>query len=179
MGAPAVPESRRRFHCACDDGQTMLRDILVFVLSLFVFAGLSGPSAVSAGAGEHSWPGTYTMAVGGHPIEVEIAGTQAERVRGLSGRRDLAPGNGLLFVFPASATYGFWMKEMHFPIDIIWIGENRRIVHIAADVAPATFPTVFTPPRPARYVLEMPALSMRKMGVTPGAAVTLPAVLGQ
>jgi len=157
----------------------MARNIFLFVLGFLVFAGLNGWPAMSAGAAERSWPGIYTMRVGAHPIKVEIAGTSAERVRGLSGRRDLAPGSGLLFVFPASATYGFWMKEMRFPIDIVWIGEDLRIVHIAPDVAPETYPKVFTPPLPARYVLEMPATSMRKMGVKLGTAVTLPAVLSQ
>ncbi len=157
----------------------MPRSIFLFVLSLFVFAGLGGRPADSAGPGERSWPGIYAMRVGDHPIKVEIAGTNAERVRGLSGRRGLAPGSGLLFVFPASATYGFWMKEMNFPIDIVWISEDLRIIHIAADVSPDTYPKVFTPPSPARYVLEMPAMSMRKMDVKPGTAVTLPAILRQ
>lgn len=157
----------------------MARNVFLFVLGLLVFAGLSGRVAMSAGAVERSWPGVYTMRVGTHPIRVEIAGTNAERVRGLSGRRDLAPGSGLLFVFPESATYGFWMKEMRFPIDIVWIGEDLRIVHIAANVAPQTYPKVFRPAEPARYVLEMPATSMRKMGVKPGTAVTLPAALGR
>ena len=157
----------------------MVRNIFLIVLGLLVFTGLNGRTAMSAGTAERSWPGIYTMRVGTHPIRVEIAGTSAERVRGLSGRRDLTPGSGLLFVFPASAIYGFWMKEMRFPIDIVWIGEDLRIVHIAADVAPETYPKVFKPPEPARYVLEMPATSMRKMGVKPGTEVTLPAALSQ
>ena len=155
----------------------MPRSIFLFVLSLLVIAGLGDRSADSAGLGERSWPGIYAMRVGDHPIKVGIAGTNAERVRGLSGRSQLASGNGLLFVFPASATYGFWMKEMNFSIDIVWISEDLRIVHIAADVSPGTYPKVFTPPLPARYVLEMPAMSMRKMGIKPGTTVTLPAIL--
>ncbi len=157
----------------------MPRSIFLFVLSFFVLAGLGGRPADSARAGERSWPGIYAMRVGDHPITVEIAGTTAERVRGLSGRRDLAPGRGLLFIFPASATYGFWMKEMNFPIDIVWISEDLRIVHIAADVSPDTYPKVFRPASPARYVLEMPAMSMREMDLQPGTTVTLPEVLRQ
>lgn len=155
----------------------MARNIFHVLLGLLMLAVVSGRPAMSADAAERSWPGIFAMRVGSHPIKVEIAGTNAERVRGLSGRRDLAPGSGLLFVFPASATYGFWMKEMRFAIDIVWIGEDLRIVHIAADVAPETYPEVFKPPEPARYVLEMPAMSMREMGAKPGTAITLPAPL--
>ena len=83
----------------------------------------------------------------------------------------------MLFIFERSGRYGFWMKEMRFAIDIVWIGEDLRIVHIAADVTPETYPEVFKPPEAARYVLEMPAMSMREMGARPGTTVTLPAPL--
>ncbi len=157
----------------------MSRSHLIVILSFLILAGLGGQPAQSANPGEQSWPGHYTMRLGERTIKVEIAGTRDERVRGLSGRHDLAAGTGLLFVFPGDDTYGIWMKEMNFSIDILWISKDLRIIHIAADVSPRTYPDVFMPSEPARFVLEMPAGSARKMGLKVGTTVTLPAVLSQ
>lgn len=88
-------------------------------------------------------------------VNVEIARTTAERDRGLSGRLTLAPDHGMLFLFDHPDTYGFWMPEMQFPIDIIWLDANWRIVDIAHSVAPESYPHVFTPKAPATFVLEV------------------------
>ncbi len=152
----------------------MPRTLIPFAVSLCLLLGLAVPFA---SAEERSWPGTYSMRLGDHHIAVEIANTEAEQIRGLSGRRDLAAGSGLLFVFQDEATYGFWMKEMHFSIDILWIGADLRVVHVAENVSPGTFPKVFRPSQPARYVLELNAMDAEKLGVRVGTPVTLPAVL--
>lgn len=88
------------------------------------------------------------------PSTVELADTPEKRVQGLSGRSEVADEYGMLFVFEAEGRHGFWMKDMQVPIDIIWIGADGRIVHIEHEVAPSTYPNVFTPMAPARYVLE-------------------------
>lgn len=155
----------------------MSRTLISLALGFIVLLGAAVPPGNGTGAGERSWPGSYTMRLGDRGIPVEIASTDEQRIRGLSGRRDLAAGSGLLFVFPNEATYGFWMKEMNFSIDIVWISAGLRVIHIAEDVAPATYPKVFRPSQPARYVLELKAMSARKLGVKVGTPVTLPAVL--
>lgn len=90
---------------------------------------------------------------------VAIARTVAARERGLSGRKGLAPDEGMLFIFDAADTYGFWMKEMLFPIDILWLN-GSRIVDISTDLPPSVpgdrLP-VFYPRVPADRVLEVPA----------------------
>ena len=91
------------------------------------------------------------------PLSVEIAQSDVERAKGLSGRSVLPDGRGLLMVFPEDALAGIWMKDMLFPIDIMWIDESGHIVTIAQSVAPSTYPKVFYPSRAARYVLEVPA----------------------
>ncbi|PIP73238.1 MAG: hypothetical protein COW88_02485 [Candidatus Lloydbacteria bacterium CG22_combo_CG10-13_8_21_14_all_47_15] len=100
---------------------------------------------------------TVLLAIGTISIVTEIADTPQERTTGLSGRTELTDGTGMLFVFDSPDMYGFWMKEMLFPIDIIWIGADGRIVWILPRVAPESYPTVFRPDRPAQYVLETPA----------------------
>ena len=91
------------------------------------------------------------------PLSVEIAQSDAERAKGLSGRSVLSDGHGLLMVFPENSNAGIWMKDMFFPIDIMWIDESGVIVTIAHSVSPATYPKVFYPARAVRYVLEVPA----------------------
>jgi uncharacterized membrane protein (UPF0127 family) len=100
------------------------------------------------------------MHIGNQTIRVEIADTDMERIRGLSGRESLSSGTGLLFIFDRADYHGIWMKDMNFPIDIVWLevprqaGESYRVVDIEKNVSPSTFPHVFYPPRPVKYILE-------------------------
>lgn len=109
--------------------------------------------------------------IDGKKISVEIAQTYAERVKGLSGREDV-PGDGLLFVFENDGLHGIWMKEMNFPIDIIWIDKNFKVVDIKKEVKPETYPEVFKPKPEARYVLETEANFSESFGISIGSEVT-------
>jgi uncharacterized protein len=88
---------------------------------------------------------------------VQIADTPDLRARGLSGVPRLASSTGMLFVFDESALHSFWMKGMNFPLDIVWLDEQWRVVDVASQVLPETFPKGFVPTAPARYVLELAA----------------------
>jgi len=100
---------------------------------------------------------TSTVEIHGQTIRVSIADTPALRERGLGGRAALSPDEGMLFVFPQDGTYAFWMKDMRFSIDILWIAHDGTIVHIAPSVSPDTYPHSFAPQELARFVLELPA----------------------
>lgn len=95
--------------------------------------------------------------VGEREFEVDVADTRESRRQGLSGRESLAENEGLLFTFENPGTYPFWMRDMHFPIDIIWIQEDKTIVGVAENLSPDTFPQTFPPPEPITYVLEVHA----------------------
>ena len=99
-------------------------------------------------------PSSPAMRIGEISFRVEIANTDAERMTGLSGRDALTGYDGLLFVFPESGYYTIWMKDMRFPIDIIWIDENLKVVHIDKNISPDTYPRVFRPIRPVKYIVE-------------------------
>lgn len=88
---------------------------------------------------------------------------------GLSDRPILAENSGLFFIFPYSDTHGIWMKEMNFPIDIIWLDENYQIVAVKENAAPDSYPEVFKPTTPALYVLEVPAGFVQKHKISVGA----------
>ncbi len=90
-------------------------------------------------------------------ISVKIADTPALQGKGLSGTESLAAGEGMLFVFDTPDQYAFWMKDMNYPIDIIWISGDKRIVDIKTNADPASYPAAFKPTLPALYVLEVEA----------------------
>ena len=95
----------------------------------------------------------------GEEIPVEIADTPKKRSLGLGKRTSLKKGWGMLFVFEKRKPHRFWMKDMQFPLDIIWL-DNHRIVHIIHNAKPANSrddPEVMTSPVPVNFVLEISA----------------------
>ena len=101
--------------------------------------------------------GLYRITLSEVPLQVTIARTPSELQKGLSGTRSLPQGQGILFVFPKADIYPFWMKDMQYPIDIFWIAEDGRIVYIAENVSPDSYPTTYKSDVPATYVLELNA----------------------
>lgn len=112
--------------------------------------------------------GVYPAMLGGVPISIEIVDTDALRERGLSGRPSLGLSSGMLFVFSNDDEHRFWMKDMLFPIDILWLDAEYRIVDVHQDVKPETYPETFTPKVKARYVLELPAGFFENNGLKMG-----------
>jgi uncharacterized membrane protein (UPF0127 family) len=66
--------------------------------------------------------------IGEKVIKAEVRDTDAGRSLGLSGKESLKANEGMLFIFDTPTTYGFWMKDMKFAIDIVWLDPNKRIV---------------------------------------------------
>lgn len=102
-----------------------------------------------------------------HTVRVEIARTDAERARGLMGRRELPDDAGMLFLFDESDDHAFWMKDTLLPLDIIFIAEDGSIAGIVERATPGSLS-----PRsvgaPSRYVLEVNGGWARARGVRPG-----------
>lgn len=88
------------------------------------------------------------------PLSLLFARTDAERELGLGQRASLPTDEGMLFIFDTSSEYAFWMKDMSFPIDMMWLDADFHIIYIASDVSPSTYPQTFSPPAPSLYVLE-------------------------
>ena len=90
-------------------------------------------------------------------LTVEIAETQPQWTQGLSGRGSMASDRGMLFIFDHEARWSFWMKDMKFPLDIIWFNSNRQVVYVKQDLSPCNSQScpVFTPSANATYVLEV------------------------
>lgn len=112
------------------------------------------------------------VTIGGAEFVVEVANTAYARMQGLSGREALPEGKGMLFLFDPPASVGFWMKDMRFPIDIVWIFAGS-VVGVEANASPDDSPgrTIYYPPQPADAVLEIPAGSAAANGIGIGSAV--------
>lgn len=110
---------------------------------------------------------------GGVSLRIEYATTTAARERGLGGRTSVPDDYGMLFVFPNDGFYGFWMKDTLVPLDIFWLDSKGQIVSIAQDVATSSYPNVFYPTAPARYVLETAAGFARAHAVATGTPLRL------
>jgi len=105
----------------------------------------------------------------GHTYMVELATTPQQWVQGLSGRETLYPARGMLFVFPQPQVQSFWMKNMKFPLDIVWLGEDFTVVGMEENIPPCKkdCPT-YTSPVPVKYVLEVAAGTVKKEGLKVG-----------
>jgi uncharacterized membrane protein (UPF0127 family) len=103
-------------------------------------------------------------------VAVDVVDTPAARAQGLSGRAGLAPDEGMLFLFEAPRVQSFWMKDMRFEIDIVWIRDGR-IVGITPNVplpkSPRDLPQ-FSSPVPCDVVLEVRAGAARRWGLALG-----------
>jgi len=113
--------------------------------------------------------------IGGQKILVEVAVMLDEITKGLSGRESLREGNGMLFVFEDmgdafSPAHDFWMRNMKFSIDMIWIGRDHKIVYIKKDARPESYPETFGPGAEvdARYVLEVNSGFSEKYNIKEG-----------
>jgi uncharacterized membrane protein (UPF0127 family) len=98
----------------------------------------------------------------GNSITAELALTDQERMQGLMFRTGLSEDQGMLFVFAEERIYPFWMKNMKFAIDIIWLDSQKRIVHIERSVPPCKKEPCpsYSPDLSALYVLELRAGSV-------------------
>lgn len=113
------------------------------------------------------------ITVGDAQVSVEIASTEIAREQGLSDRTSLPLGQGMLFIFERPDYWGIWMKDMRFPIDILWLGQEGTVVGVEASVTPDTYPRIFYPTTPALYVVELPAGFAAAHNVSVGSRVAL------
>jgi uncharacterized protein len=115
-------------------------------------------------------PAHARVTIGVYVIDAEVADTPERKQRGLSGRASLADGRGMLFQYDTPGRYGFWMPDMHFDIDILWIRAGR-IVHVEPNVSKDDAQRIYRPSAEADLVLELPAGTAAQRGFQVGDAV--------
>ncbi len=107
-----------------------------------------------------------TIVVGDCRFNIEIAETPKVRRKGLSDRNSLCVDCGMFFKFSREGKYGFWMKDMRFPIDLLWL-KDEEVVGFEKDFSEKSRRTVF-PSKPINQVLELNAGKIDKCKIKIG-----------
>ena len=138
------------------------------------------PTQAATAKLEPSVPGqsTVVVALGQGSFFALVADTPELRALGLSGRDYLPRDWGMWFDLGGVGFVDFWMRGMRFPLDIVWIDESLRVVHVThdapvPDAVESSLPMYTAEPIHTRYVLEIGAGLARELGIGPGVAVTV------
>jgi hypothetical protein len=102
--------------------------------------------------------GLAEIRIGGKKVIALVADTELKRVLGLMHRKGLAKNECMLFVFPYMGHHGIWMYKMRFPIDILWLDNQMKIVDYVENAMPCK--SIFNcktyiPKKPSKYVIEL------------------------
>lgn len=123
------------------------------------------------------WPGfarapaTGKLLIKNQQFTYETADTPAQQAKGLGGRGFMVADHAMLFRFPATGKQCFWMKDMRFNLDIIWVNQDRRIVHIEPNLSPDTYPQSYCADN-TQYVVETNAGVSQQLNLKIGDTVT-------
>jgi len=107
------------------------------------------------------WPQLQPHAnvrIGDGIFAAKVVKTQEERAKGLSDTSELRKDQAMLFVYERDDKWPIWMKDMNYPIDIVWMDKNKKVIYIVKNAPPESYPhETFEPKDDARYVLELAA----------------------
>jgi hypothetical protein len=139
----------------------MKKLLLVFALLLIVTGAMYFTQNYLKGEGSLSFfKKTPIITINGNSFKVTVAASQQEREIGLSETKSLSQSQGMIFLFNKPDYYPFWMKNMKFPIDIIYINNDTITVIINNAQPPKDnkeSPIIYTPAEPSDKVLEIQA----------------------
>lgn len=97
-----------------------------------------------------------------------MADTLARGAVGLMYRESMAANRGMLYVFPFERAWKIWMLNMRFALDVVWLDKRGVVVHMERNLRPCkSFLScrTYAPRRGAKYVLELNAGSVRRLGI--------------
>lgn len=130
--------------------------IAVILVSAWLFWGRpSLENSNTTTASSTATVGNSVAHINGKDISLIVVDTPETRETGLGNRAGLPQDQAMLFVFEKPDKYEFWMKDMKFPLDMIWLDPNFKVVYIQTNISPDTYPDItFMPDQDALYVLE-------------------------
>ena len=147
------------------------RRLLVLIVALFpVFA---GPAARAQFQTFPTSELTIVTASGPHPFRIELATTPEQKAQGLMFRRQLAPDAGMLFDFGQPIMATMWMKNTLIPLDMLFVGQDGRVVNIRERAVPESLDTIAAA-APVRAVIELNGGTAARLGIRPGDRVVYP-----
>ncbi len=141
----------------------------LFLAALTLFESVSGPFSKTAHE-TNGRGGPLAILPSGHKVWLEIARTPNEQARGYMFRDRVGPKEGMLFLFPESDFHSFWMKNCRTALDILWLDEDFRVVHLESEVPPCRHDPCpsYSPMRKAHYTLEVRSGLARRTGARIG-----------
>lgn len=150
---------------------------LKLVFSILIILIIMGLGAYFFGFRGRVDYGKGEVSINGKTFKVEVADTMRARAQGLSGREGMGEDYGMIFIFSTSSVQGFWMKDMKFPLDMVWI-KGDRVVGFTENVQPELEKSVFGltiyhSPEAVDKVLELNAGAVAKYGIKEGDLVYL------
>lgn len=119
-----------------------------------------------------------TVEINGQIFKVEVVADEETRTQGLSGRDSLAVDKGMLFIFPQAKATQFWMKDMNFAIDLLWINDNK-IVGYEKNMQPPALNIAehdlirYVSPMLVDKVLEIPTGSIEQLDIKVGDIINI------
>lgn len=111
--------------------------------------------------------------IGGNHLTASVADTELSRKNGLSNIHSIGPDEAKVFVFDKEDYHSFWMKDMNFPLDIIWVNNQNTVVDIRENIAPETYPDTFKPAYPASKTIEVNAGWVEEHNIKVGDTIML------
>jgi uncharacterized protein len=120
------------------------------------------------------YPELVPITIGTTTFSASVADSLPERIKGLSDTPGLPEHIVKLFAFGVAGEHSIWMKDMNYPIDIMWLDKTGLIVHIEENVSPETYPKSFASTVLAWYVIEAKAGTITKLSLKLGDRVTVP-----
>lgn len=141
--------------------------LLCVLLSTIWIAGCANDGSNPA----HQLP-TTTMQIGNKTFTLEIANTDQTKEHGLMERDSMPADHGMIFVFGSPTSNPFWMYHTRFPLDIIFIDSDARVIAIKPMKAYDTTPV--GSPRPYRWAIELNLGAAGTAGLKPGMTLRIP-----
>ncbi len=141
--------------------------ILALLLGLFYFVFWNKPANI-----EPKILNCREGQIGEKTFILERSFTDEARQKGLSGKLSLVPYGGMIFEFENKAIYGFWMKDMYFPIDIIFV-DDEFVTDIHKSADPKDFPKTYENTMPANFVIELASGESEKTKIQVGEKIKI------
>lgn len=152
--------------------------LVVILFAVLLLIAVGGKFALDYSQGKTTIPffaSSSKVTINNKSYKVTIAKTDKEKEIGLSDKKSLPADEGLLFEFTDPSYYTFWMKNMKFPIDIIFIKDNKVVTvfhNVQTPKSPEENLTLYRPEEPANKVLEIMAGEAKKNNIKKGDTVT-------
>jgi uncharacterized membrane protein (UPF0127 family) len=142
-------------------GKFLKPEIIIVTVGLIIFI-------VGIASWWQHYHSTDTLSVNSKKYHLLVAATPAVQEKGLGDRASLSLNEAMLFEFTTPAKTCFWMKDMQFPLDMVWVNSQKQVISIESNVSPSTYPETFCPEAPAQYVFEFNAGQAKAAGLQLG-----------